>query len=333
MSFEPQELLVARNLVLATKKQTTYGTGVLDANFLRRPRFDPGAFAEIAKNYYADGDKAGKGHNWPTFRQEIMRDSRVSFSFDLTDFLAGWCGAFTFGAVQTSGAGPFTHLFTFLTATNIFPVTSVYLEDTADIKYKLLDLAIAELEISGGPSGPLQAKVTMVGSGKVFDGAVTLPAAITEVMLLGSDTDILIGAQAGAASIKERIRSWSVKFTNEIIPHRAPGGGLYSTFHKVLSQRCSVQLAIAAKDVDDVRTIFLADTIRELQINTNSGAAAQLNIKLPGMYYSAAQIGMDGKEGVWNVQSDENAGVIKSGGSNYAEYTAINGETTFLTAG
>jgi hypothetical protein len=146
------------------------------------------------------------------------------------------------------------------------------------------------------------------------------------IYLLGSDTDILIGAPAGAASIKERIRSWSVKYEQEIIPHRAPGGGKVSTFTKVMKQRASFQLVIAAKDVDDVRTLFVNDTIQELQINTNSGAAAQLNMKFPGAYVTAAQIGVDGNEEIWSIESNQDAGVIKNGAANYVEYVVLNSE-------
>jgi hypothetical protein len=71
--------------------------------------------------------------------------------------------------------------------------------------------------------------------------------------------------------------------------------------------RISVSLQVDAKDTDDIRSIFLADTIRELQINTNSGAAAQLNFTFKGLYFSAAQLGTDGNVEVWNIESDEEA--------------------------
>jgi hypothetical protein len=334
MSFEPQEVFL-RNLVLGSKKQTTYGTALLDASLNKRVRFDAGDFFVLSKEFYHDGEKAGKGHNWATSHQEIMRSTAGQLNFDLDDYKAAWLGAFFFGNVVTTGAGPFTHTFTFLTASNIFPVTSVYFEDTADIKTKWADLAINSLEISGTANGPIRGRAGLLGSGKFTDGAHgALPALqAAPIYLLGSDTDILIGAPAAAASIKERIRSWSVKYEQEIIPHRAPGGGKVSTFTKVMKQRASFQLVIAAKDVDDVRTLFVNDTLQELQINTNSGAAAQLNIKFPGAYVTAAQIGVDGNEEIWSIESNQDAGVIKNGAANYAEYVVLNSETAFLAVG
>jgi hypothetical protein len=96
-----------------------------------------------------------------------MRSSAGQLNFDLDDYKAAWLGAFFFGNVVTTGAGPFTHTFTFLTATNIFPVTSVYFEDTADIKTKWADLAINSLEISGTATGPIRARAGLLGLGQV----------------------------------------------------------------------------------------------------------------------------------------------------------------------
>src|SRR5205085_11234086 len=100
------------------------------------------------------------------------------------------------GADTVSGAGPYTHTFKFLQNSNIMPVTSLYFEDTADVKYQLPDLAIADLTITGKDSGPLQSSFKMVGSGKNVEGAVTLRAVTTPTFLFGSDTDIQLGPPA-----------------------------------------------------------------------------------------------------------------------------------------
>jgi hypothetical protein len=54
-----------------------------------------------------------------------------------------------------------------------------------------------------------------------------------------------------------------------------------------------------------------------------------LNFKFPGLYFSAAQIGTDGNEEVWQVESNERS-VIKSGALNLVEVTVINGQSTYL---
>src|SRR5882724_11284349 len=139
------QLIRARAASIADEKETTYGTGVLDANFTagHNMRFDGGAFAQFPdKQYFSDVDLA-KGHPWATVRKEIRRNSRFSISgMAVYDYIAGWLGAFCFGKVVTTGAGPFSHLFTADLSTLLSPVTSVLIQDTADIKYKLLDMAI-----------------------------------------------------------------------------------------------------------------------------------------------------------------------------------------------
>jgi hypothetical protein len=330
MSFEPQHVR-ARNITLSPNKQNTIGTALGDANLTQRPPvLDEGAFATIQKEYYSNIDRANKGHQWATVRQKVAQKTGFQFSFDVSDWLAGWMCAFCFGAVTTTGAGPYTHTFKFLQSTNISPLTTIYFEDTADIKYKMQDLAIAELMISGGARGPVQAQVNMLGTGRYTDGAMGAPAAPSSpTILLASDTDFLIGAPTAAASIKERVKQWQAKFTIGLQPHDAVGGGMFSTFVKIDTQRASWSAQVSAKDVDDMRTLFTNDTLQEVQINTNSGAAAQLNIKFPNTYVSAAQIGTDGKEEIWSIESDEMA-QIKSGASEVAQVTVINGQATWL---
>jgi len=326
MPYEAQQSNM-RNLVISANKQNTAGA-LADAALTHRLRHDPAAFAQFTKEFFSDIDRAGKGHPWPTVRQEIARNTAFQLATDIYDFLAGWLPMTLFQKVVTSGIGPFTHLFTFEVATNIAAVTSLWAQDSNDLKYKLHDLAATQLSISGAQQGPLQASIQMIGSGRHTDGTLALPALPTPVYLVGSDTDILIGPQAAPVSIKERVRSWEVTFVSGIAPHRAPGGGLFSSFHKIGLHRATARLGVAAKDVDDIRTLFLGDTKRELQINTNSGAAAQLNIKFPAIFFSGWSLSNDGIEIVHQLEASEQD-VLKEAG-NLVELTAINSQATYL---
>jgi hypothetical protein len=308
MPFEAQDLLSVRNMVIAPNKQITFGTQLADGNLTHRLRHDPGLFAAITKAYRGDGDRAGKGHPFPTERQVIEQDTGVSGTVEVTDFLMGWLLAMVMGKDVTTGSGPYTHTFSWDQTTNIAPATTVYFEDTADVKYKMQDLSMVDLTIAGAEKGPLTAQFSMVGSGRYTDGAMgSLPSLPTNVYMLGSDTDILIGPQGSAASIKERVRSWQIKVTSGIVNHRAPGGGMFATMNKIVNPpRATCSLVVAAKDTDDMRTLFLGDTLRELQINTVSSAKT-LNLKFPACYFSAAQLGGDGNEAVWHIEIDEMA--------------------------
>jgi hypothetical protein len=333
MAFEQQEIKV-RNLCLSDKSEIAYGQAAfLDATFNIRPRFAGDSFVNVAKEFYDDADRAGKGHMWATLHKEISRMTSFDSALDIDELWAGWICAFLFGNDTITGAGPYTHTFKFLQSTTQMPVTNVYTEDTADVKTKWLDMAINNASFSGTDRGPLQCRFSMIGSGRFTDGADgALPAVPTPTKILGSDTDVLLGPQGGAVSIKERIRSWQIDVSNNLNPHRATGGGLYATMTKLGLQRVKVTLAVSAKDVDDIRTLFLNDTLRELQINTNSGAAAQLNFKFPGLYFSAAQLGVSGIEEIWQLESNE-VSVIKSGANEVIVPVVINNQATAYLIG
>lgn len=331
MPYEPQPTYL-RALLLSANKQTTFGTALLDAAMTYRSRFDGGGmWVRTAKEYYSDADRAGKGHPYATVRQNIAIDTSFSGQFDLDDFLAGWLLAFLLHKVVSAGPGPYTHTFTFdPTTTRIAPVTTIYTEDLAAQQIKYSDVVLTSLTISGSDKGPLQVSFEAVGSGKRSTDPVTLVALPTPVYLLGNDTDILLGAPAAAASIKERVRGWSVTFTNGVTMHRATGGGLYPTFAKIGLPRVSVQLSVAAKDTEDIETLFINDTLQELQINTNSGAAAQLNLKVLNLRF-LAEPAAEGLEKIWNLSADGGRDVTKGAG-NYVEAVAINSQATFLVA-
>jgi len=322
MAYEPQHILEVHNLALAPNKQNTFGTAVSGASYTQRPRTDGTAFAMIDHDDYGDMDMANKGHQWPTFAVPTQFRTSFDMKIDVDSFLAGWLPFFCMGAETVTGAGPYTHTIKFLQSSNQAPVTSLYIEDTADIKYQFPDMAISELHLSGSEKGPIAAQIKMIGSGKYVDGSVALPAVATPTFLFGSDTDILIGPQAGAVSIKERVRGWDVTITAEMVPHYAPGGGLNASFMKVLKQRATFSIQVAAKDTDDMRTLDLNNTLREVQINTNSGASAQLNLKFPGVQVRA-QLSAQGVEEIWTVQSAENK-VFKSGSNEVFQATVIN---------
>lgn len=330
MPYEAQQLLAVREMVLSPNKQNAYGTALLDASLIHRPSFDPGMFVQMTKTPRTNLTKAGKGHRFPSERQIIEVASQLSGSIELTDFLAGMLLALAMGHVVTTGAGPYTHALTFENATAIAPATTIYFEDTADVHNKLPDMSMVDVTLSGGPSGPLMAQISMIGSGRLAAGSMgALPAAATPTYFLGSDTDILVGAPAAAASIKERVKSWQIKISSGVVVHRAPGGGMYATMNKLTGQpSATFDLVIGATNVDDINSIFLADTVRELQINTTSGAAS-LNMKFPNVYYAAAQMANNNDEGDWHVTSDEQS-ALKVGGAEVFQATVINANAHYL---
>ena len=330
-AYEPQ-VTYLRELLLSSKKQTAYGQagGLAAGEFTYRARFDGGIYATISKEFYSDLERAGKGHPWPTVRTEVQRMISIGGEIDIDDFLAAWLIAFMLKKVVTTGAGPYTHTCTFEQTTRQAPVTAIYCKDTADVFFRVRDLVMTQLTIRGGASGPLRASFQMEGSGQHIDGSVTAPALPTPVYLMGQDTSILLGAPSSAAALDiPRLREWEVSFSDGSYHRRAPGGGLYGAQANIGLQRCGVRVMVAAKDTDDMRTLQLNDTLRELQINTNSGAAAQLNFKFPNLKFPPRPPQNDGIEIIWPLEAGEQD-ILKGSGLNLVEAVAINSQAPYL---
>lgn len=436
-SYEPQDILDVKNIALAANKQNTFLTPVAAAAYVYRQRNPGTAFASLTPSFYSDEMLAGKGHNWPTVKQRIAQKSEFQGTWDVDSFNLAWALAFIMGADTASGAGPYTHLFKFLQATNQMPVTTLLFQDTTDLIFQFPDLAIADLQITGKESGPLSMQFKATGSGKRVDGAVALPALTPPSYLLGSDADILIGPAApdpttfalstvvagalasrteffkftwtnaagetmasgevsiavpansvakvtapaafppgvtgcnvyesattgtetkvgaiaagggnaqepntgwvaGAAlptdttaltSFKERVVQWVVHLVVDMQPNLAPGGGLFATFMKVLKQRANLQLQIKAIQADDLYTLLSNDTLRQVRIKGNSGAAAQFTLDFPGTYLVAPAAAATGQEVHWPLTAGDQD-VVKWQGQEVFQATVINNTATFLT--
>lgn len=196
MSYEPQVKFL-RNLAIALNKQNTFGTAVAGAAYVNRVRNPGDSFVSINPDDYSDEQLSGRGHEFPTVFTRIIEKTSFDWKLDGVDnVLMGWLLAFCMGADTVTGTGPYTHVFKFLQSTNQWPVTTLLCQDTADVIFQALDMAIMDLQISGMASGPLQAQMKMIGSGKTQDGAVAFPALANPLYLYGSDGDILFGPPA-----------------------------------------------------------------------------------------------------------------------------------------
>jgi hypothetical protein len=90
-------------------------------------------------------------------------------------------------------------------------------------------------------------------------------------------------------------------------PNRAPGGGFFATFMKVLKQRVNWTVNVKATSADDMRTISENDTQKEIQVVTNSGASQQMTLGSPYVMLDTFQIGQSGREQIWQMNAGDNA--------------------------
>lgn len=332
MTWIPQNVFKARNLVISDKQQNAPGVAIGDAELLRRLRFDPSSYIAITDDFRSDRDKTGKGHSFPTYRVQTDQNTALDLTFDIDDYLAGWIAAFTMGNRVTTGAGPYTHTFTYQSSSFKAALITLYSEDTAGLKRKFLDFGISQAEFSGTGRGPVQCRLSMVGGGKITDGAITsLPALPTITEILGSDLQFLIGPPGAPVAIdQDRVVNWTVTIIQDLEAKRRPGSTLYASEIAIGQPLAKLAMTISAKETDDLFTLVKNNTVQEIQLNMNSGAAAQLKFQFPSIYLSAAQVGTDGREVVMQIESNEDS-ILKTGAGEPLVVTVINSQATYLT--
>jgi Phage tail tube protein len=297
----------ARNLVLSPNSQLAWNTALATEYLTQTQRFDGSAILELVSSRRSDIEYSGKQTAFATNGQPTMYDTKFSgFKAECTPWLAGYLFAFLMGKDTVTGAGPYTHSFTFDETTRTAVPTTIYVEDTEAIKYTCPDMCVSDLTVSISEIGAIMLEATMMGTGRQVIGAMeSLPALPSDSYILGSDAAATFGPVGDTASFIGRVMSATFKFDNQLTVHKAPGGGLYGIFVRKGNPKFSFTATIAAKDTDDVYTLFENDTASALSIAANSGASAQLTIALPQVHLKSTKLGFDGEMIVWQVEGDE----------------------------
>jgi hypothetical protein len=327
----------ARNLVLSPFVQAAYGGALADASLTRRQRFDGSAIFEQSQTRRTDKDMAGKGTVFATDGQVIGWDSKFDFKAELDDWLAGWAFALAMGKeVVTAAAGgvaPFSHAVAFDETTTEAPATTLYLEDTAAVKYKALDMALNDLTLTIPGRGACGIELSLLGTGRWTAGAMAggPPAIAAYNYILGSDSAFSIGAAGAAAEITGRHMSTTLKISNACINHVAPGGGLYGVFVRRGIPTFSIQTTIMAKETDDILTLFENDTLSDLKWVINSGASAQLNLEVAHAKLKTTKLGIDGNSVVWQIECDDSSSYAQAGAPALA-VTVVTATPAYLAA-
>ena len=261
-AFESQKKS-ARNLVLSPNSQLAIGTALLDAVLSRRQRFDGSAILELLSTRRSDKEMSGKGTQFATDGQQTGWDTKFSFKAELDAWLAGWAFVFGMGADTVTGdASPYTHALAFDDTTSQAPVTTLYLEDTAAVKYKVPDMAVSDLALTIPERGACSLETSFIGTGRWTPGAMVaeLPALAASAYLLGSDCAFSIGPAGAPVAITGRHLSTTLKIGTGVVNHVAPGGALYGVYLRRGLWTFSVQTTIAAKETDDILTLLENDT-------------------------------------------------------------------------
>lgn len=316
-----------RNLVLSANSQAAWQGALADAAMTRRQRFDGSAILDLTTTRRSDQGYAGKGTSFATDGQVTSYDTKLDgFKAELCDYLAGWLMAFCMGKDTVTGAGPYTHIFTFDESTRTAVPTTIYMEDTEDIHYKCPDMAVNDVTLTIGDVGTITAEMTMMGTGRQTIGSMeALPALPTDTYILNSDAVLSLNGD----SLIGRHMNTTFKLDNQLTVHKAPGGGLYGIFIRKGDPKFSISTTIAAKDTDDLYTLFEGDTATDYVLNVNSGASAQIQISIPAAHLKTTKLGFDKDMVVWQIEADETT-CYDIAGAPPISVQVINGVATYL---
>lgn len=345
MPFEPQRTFDVTWL-FSTKKETTYGTALAAADLNRRVVAPAVELGKIAKDFRSDLDRFGKGHEFATELEELSRDLRRTTTFDASSLTVAWVAAFALGKVTTTQPNPtgnptaYDHKFIFAdpAVSKHAPTTTVYEEFTADLKRRLVSLGCNDFALSGRAREVASLTANWIGSGQTVDGGITLPALTAQSFLLGADADILFGPQGAPVSIKDRVLEWSVSVSHNLEADLGyhPGSGKFRGRLWYGTRRVSAALTLLAKEADDIFTLFLNDTVRELKMDLAGdliGPGPEKHralVRLPAVRITALDDAFEGNHLVYRVEIGE-PGVLKQSGLEVLEITVTNTEPSFLT--
>ncbi|MFC6645447.1 phage tail tube protein [Granulicella cerasi] len=309
MSVQMQKQ-TARNLVVSANSQAAYGGVLADAALLRRMSVDPSTAVTLTDSRYNDQGAAGHGTDFATGDIRTGWDSAATVKGmnGVDDWALGWMLAFIFGAETVTGAGPYTHAFQMANLTATMPCTTLYAEETADIKRKYPDMAAKTLQIDIPERGVIQGTLDMVGTGRVVPGAFStaLPAVPSPNYLLGSDVVVAIAYNGGQpVSYAGRQRGVSIKIDRQSSAFKASGDGLYAGSVQSGTPKFSIDLTLMADVTDDINAAFENFTPLSVTIGTRSTLARRLAINLPSARAKANKISNVEDKVAWALSFDE----------------------------
>lgn len=331
-SFQKQ---AARNLVLSANSQAAMGGTLADASLTVRQAIDDTTVFEKDPTFRNDKDDIGKGTEFATNSSITAWDTKATVKNEADAFLLGWMLAFTFGQeVVTGAAAPYTHTFTVPQITSTMPVTTVYVEETAAVRFKMPDLAAKMLSLSVPERGSVMATLEMVGTGRWTPGTMVaaLPAPVPPIYLLGSDVQVSIKPAGGAAvPFVGRQKSLSIKLDRASMPFKSSGDGLFANSVESGVTKFTIDLVIAALQTDDINGWFEQNIPLAITIATNPANAFQFGFTFPIAYVKTNKLTNDADKVMWQVAFDQDT-CVQNGAQAAISAFIINNTPAYLVA-
>lgn len=327
MVFEPQSKLL-RTLVLSPYRQSGWGTAaaLADAALTRVQRFDGSAVLDMNPTRRSDAAMSGKGSHFATNGQVTGWDLKLSgVKVEMSPWIAGYLLTFCLGKETVVGnAAPYTHTSKFDESTRLAIPTTVYLQDTDDLVYKVPDMHVTKVTITIPDQGAITMEADFIGTGYLVPGAMAnLPAVPDETYILGNDFDLSFGDVGAAVSSLGRNLTSTITIDWQSNPHKATGVGLRSPFIRKGDPKFSLTSTIAATATDDLFIRQLNDTKTAFSGLANSGALAQFGFAIPSANLKTNKMGFQDDMTIWNIETDETTS-YQAGGVAPITFTVVN---------
>lgn len=299
----------SRNLVLSPNSQIAYGGILAEAKLTQRQRFDASTVFEKLASRRTDYSTVGKGSEWATNDQVTAWDIKGTLKSEADSELLGLILAFVFGQEAVTGAAaPYTHTFTVPQISSVMPCTTVYVEETNDVKFKIPDFAFSSFSLDIPERGAIMLSADGVGTGRWVAGAMTaaLPALVAANYLLGSDFAISITPTPGVATpFNGRQKSLSIKLDRQATPYKASGDGLTAGSVQSGMSKIAISFTIAAEQTDDINGWFENQLPLAITMATNVANTYRLSVTVPMAHVKANKLGNQEDKVIWSVEFDE----------------------------
>lgn len=331
-------------LALSNKKQSAYGTAVLDADMLVAMRLISFPEADFKPDTANDLEAFGKGHEWAT-EQTIERfNTSLKTELDLTAHSAGWLFAFLFGNVvstQQATSDAYSHVITpmSIATTKQLPVTTMVQELASGWKKQLRDMGLNEVTLSCGKKERGKISGSWIGSGYYGDSALaSMPALISSPYLKSDNLQFKLGAAGSEADRSLDLTSVELTFSNDATSdddYAFDGDGYRRRLEigkRSLSLKFGLRLAHDSDaehdrlfDQDELSAII--DFVSPEMVDDTYQYSVK--IEIPSLKYTATPIKVDGKIVGHDIETlpmydDTLLGAIK--------VTVVNNVTAYLAA-
>ncbi len=242
--------------------------------------------------------------------------------------LASCLGIETF--VAGADDAPNTHTIKWLDTADPAPLSNIYVEDTAGLKRKWLDMACSQVVLGASKVGACTIKGTYIGGGQVYAIALAAVPAyeVSPPYLYGQDAVLSIGPAGAPVAAVPRVRSLEATFDHATEEVRQPGVGLYPAFLRFGLPTMKLNVTIDANETNDVQGWMEAQTPLEIKVVITS-IGTTLTLDWPRVILPKSDLGEQDKYVAYTLALDEKA-LLKPAGGEVFTATLTNAVAEYL---